>query len=751
MQKRQNTRVSIAVRTALVAASGVAAAQAQNAPPDQDLQEVVVEAKYRPDDQTVATGLRLKLVETPQSISVVSQEMLKQFNAASAYDAANMIPGVSQGAQAFGEERLLVRGQTPEGRINGVNMLLEQWVDAYALDRIEVVRGPATVLYGVTGEFGGEINQVLKKPTSDFHADFEFKSGDFMRRRIEGDVSGPVPDTDGRLKVRVVGAYSNSGIPQELVVPANNVDKLLSVAATYDFTASTQASVYLYQQDRHFDPTDGCPMAQTASGQLYIPTSIPTERWYCNDPFESHGSWRNQFAVASVTHEFANEWHLDAKVARSSVTRTADYAFGFGPASANGLSSTDITLYSYTDREDQHAVTSDLSLTGKFDLFNRTQQFLAAVEYQKLRYSRDHFQTFGLGVFNMFEDGGLGILADGSPIPPIPSPVYVGVALNDTKEVRGSLQLLLTPLDRLHILVGALADHNDESAGSVPVSGTPTSATLSQTNIVSRLAITYGLLSDKGKWLSDANAYFNYSEGVSPNVGVFNHAGEPLTAPQHEKSYEVGLKTEWLSGRVDASVAGYHSTVTNRPVTNFTGVGTAGGFFSSVLGGRDTYDGVDVEVIGEVLPGWNLELNYAYIRALLDSQLLKTQLAVSSVPKQQAGLVTSYEFLEGALKGFIVGAAVVTQIHSPLIDNDSAIFGGKYDPRNQLFMDFTKVDFRASYAGFSGRLKGLEVSANLYNAFNTRTFYSLSQTPDFSNTVSRPRTLTVGLRYSFGH
>lgn len=756
MQTRHRFGIAIAVRTALMAASSVAAVQAQESqPPQEQLQEITVEAKkYLPNDQTIATGLRMKLLETPQSVSVVSKEMLKEFDASSAYDAANMIPGVSQGAQAFGEQLLLVRGQTPEARVDGALIMQsstsQNWLDAYALDRIEVVRGPATVLYGVTGEFGGEINQVLKKPTSDFRANFGFKSGDFMRRRLEGDVSGPVPGTDGHLKIRILGAYSNSGIPQHLVVPANNVNKMLSAAVTYDLNPNAQASVYFYQQDRHFDPTDGCPMAQTADGTLYIPTSIPTDHWYCNDPYESRGSWRVQFALASLTYALTDDWHLDAKVAHSMVTRTSDYAFGFGPAGANGLPSTDVALYSYKDREDQHVVTSDLSLNGKFDLFNRTQQFLAAVEYQRLPYSRDHYATFGLGVFNMFEDGGLGTLADGSRIPPIPSPEYVGVALDDTKEARGSLQLLLTPLERLRLLIGALADHIDETAGTQPVTGTATSASLSQTNVVSRAAITYDLVREKGPLLSHANAYFNYSQGVSPNVGVFDSNGNPLTAPQQENSYEVGLKTEWLGGRLNAYLAAYDSSVTNRPVTNYTGVGATGGFFSSVLGGQDTYEGADFELIGEIVPGWNVEFNYAYIRALLDSLLLHTQLAVASVPRQQAGVVTSYEFLRGPLRGLNLGVALVTQVHSPLIDNDSAIFGGHYDPSNQLFMNFTKVDFRASYAGFSGRLQGFEISANLYNAFNARTFYSLSQTPDFSNTVSPPRTLTLGVSYSFG-
>ena len=750
MQKLHKTKVAVAVRTALMAISGLAVAHAQEAPQTQEaLQEITVSAqKYRPVDQTTATGLRLQLIDTPQSISVVDQALLTQFNAQSAYDAADMVPGVSQGAQAFGIERLTVRGQfLTDPRINGMSILQEEFVDAFALERVEFVRGPATVLYGTTAAFGGEINQVLKRPLPDYQATIAYDGGSFAQRRVEADVTGPVPGTDGRLKVRVVGAYSTSGIPQD--VPVKNESRMLSVAATYDFDPSTKISLYAYGSDRSYDPTDGCPMPQNASGQLYIPISVPTDRWYCNDPKNSFGGWRNDFGIASITHTFANDWTVDARVARETVNRSSNYAYGFGPAAANG----DVSLYSYADREQQSNVTADLSLNGKFTLFGQTQQFLAALERQTANYNRAHFASFGLGTFNMFQDGGLDILADGSPIPPVPSPdAYTGSQVSKETDLRGSVQLLLTPIDRWQILIGALTQHSNESNATVPASGPAAPpSTLVQTHTVKRLAVTYSLLSQKGPVLTDAKAYFNYSEGIVPVVGVFTAAGTPLTLPEREKSYEVGLKTEWLNGQLNADIAGYNSYVLNSPEVNFTApTGGSSGFFSSVESGRNTYDGLEFELLGELLPGWNVEFNYSFIRALINSPLLGQTLYVADVPKQQVGFFTGYQFRTGGLRGLLVGMSVVHKLHSPLIDDDVEFYNGHYDPRNQLFQDFTKVDFNASYKGFGGRLQGLELFANVYNAFNQRTFYSLQYTPAFSNPVSRPREWVVGVRYQFG-
>ena len=190
------------------------AAQAASEPAVQsELEEIVVSArKYRPKDQTSASGLRLDLIDTPQSISVISQEMMDLAGVRSAYEAVDMVPGVNRQGTGFGSEFLMIRGQElANPRINGIDAYSASYLDSYATERLEIVRGPATVLYGVTGSFGGEINQVLKSPSSAFSGDIGVEAGDFDRQRIEADMGGAIPGTDGKLKVRAVGAYSDCG------------------------------------------------------------------------------------------------------------------------------------------------------------------------------------------------------------------------------------------------------------------------------------------------------------------------------------------------------------------------------------------------------------------------------------------------------------------------------------------------------------------------------------------------------------
>ncbi len=758
------TRLSItrAIRIALCGLAGPALAVAQEQPapatsgPAVLDEEIVVQAKrYRPKDQTSATGLRLDLIDTPQSISVISQEMMDLAGVRSAYEAAEMVPGVARQGTGFGTENLIIRGQDAGNpRINGIAAYSSSYLDAYATERLEIVRGPATVLYGVTASFGGEVNQVLKSPSANFSGDIGFEAGDFDRQRIEADVTGAIPGTDGRLKVRALGAYSDAGMFQDLVQPTNNIDKLGLLAATYDFTDSTSFTVQAYRQERDLDPFDGCTLVEDENNDLSIPRSIPFHRFYCNDPRQSHARLENNFAIASLSHKFANDWRIEAKVARSSTDRDLNYVYGFGPAGADiegslYLSEGEIYFLSYAELTEDETLTSNISLGGEFELAGRTHEFLAALEYQSGDLKTTNYLSTSLGYLDMFEDGGKGILTDGTRIPMLPPPELAGIQNSDVKQLRGSVQLLLNPTDRLQVLAGALVQRSEQVDRNELVNDDDTRASLTQTDVVGRLGLTYKLLQQGEGSLSAANAYYSYSEGIEPNVGIFDKDGRALTDPQDMTSQEIGLKTEWLGGAVGSALALYDAELTNVPSTTFGQIGESG-TFSNVLDGKREYRGVEFEVVGEIVTGWNVALAYAHTETKIFSPLIPQRLAIANVPKDQVSLFTSYEFVAGPLYGLLFGVGIVHRIDAPLVDNANAIFEGDYDPKDQVLDTTTRVDFNASYSISRGPLAGLEVFARVRNAFDEKEYFSLSGHPGFTNTLEAPRQFTFGLRHSFG-
>src|ERR1700722_2057992 len=752
--KRAKISVAMAVKTALLGVPGAYIAVAGAAEPQPQLEEVLVYGKaetYRPENQTTATGLDLPLIDTPQSVSIISDEMLKRFDAQSIYDVAAIAAGVSQAGLAFGNENLLVRGQVPADRVNGIILpggAGLQYLDSFALDRVEIVRGPATVLYGITGAFGGEVNQILKKPQADYHADLEVEGGDFALKRYAADLTGAVPGTDDRLKLRFLGSYQTSGIPQETIDPDRNIAKMGMAAATFDFTDATSLYGFVYRSDKHVDPFDGCPLAQTTSGELYIPTSISTENYYCNDPKHTSERIIDMMESGTLTHRFGDDWTLKASSIGAEHILDIDYVYRFGPAGVSGLPSQDVFLYSYQEHVASNLSSANVTLGGKFDLFSRTHQFFAALQYQNLHESQYNYQSFGLGTMNMFQDGGKGILAGGGPIPEPPTAPLIASKYYRTKEVLGSVQALINPFDRFDILAGVLVQRLNQDANDQPTGGTFSHASVGETDVIKRLALTYGLIAGGGRVLTEAKAYASYSEGVVPNVGYFSATGEPLTDPQHMRSYELGLKSKWVDGHVDANLALYHSNVTNQPSGYFA---QGSNQFVYTLTGTSKFDGAEVEMLGEVTPGWNVALSYSHIKAIQSSQLLGTDLVVANVPRDQASLFTSYEFLAGPAKGLILGTSVVRSSHYALVSNDGFIHAGGYDPNNQVFWGATTVGFNATYKDFAGAVKGLEIYADIHNAFSARYYNSSDVYGDgaFGVSLSPPRAITAGIRYRF--
>jgi iron complex outermembrane receptor protein len=714
------------------------------------LDEIVVVAKrFRPADQTSATGLRLDLVDTPQSISVISREMLDVAGGRSAYDAIDMVPGVVKAGEGFASEAIQIRGQDSGApRINGIDVYSSSYLDGYALERLEVVRGPATVVYGVTGSFGGEINQILKAPTDTLLGNVGFEFGDFDRQRVEADVAGPIPGTSDKLRGRLVGTYGDAGLFQNTVVDTNDIDKLFYGTVTYDFSASTNVNLALLRQDRDIDPTDGCTLLLDADNRLSIPRSIPFGRFYCGDPKQNHATLTNDFGMVTLEHKLSNDWRFEAKVAASKTERFLDYVYAFGPAGAFDLADSEVYLLSYVEDTEDESLTSTLSLGGDFELANRTHQFLAALEYQTGEFTATNYLSTSIGYLDMLEDGGRGVTADGSPIPLIPPAELAGVQKSDVTEIRGSAQILFQATDRLQVLAGALVQRTDIEESNRVVDEPEKRDTLEQTDWVGRLGLTY-TLSEGGPFLSAAKAYYSYSEGFEPNVGIFDIDGNPLTDPQDMKSHEIGLKTEWLGGRVGSSLAIYDAELTNVPSTAFGEIGESG-TFSNVLDGKRQYQGVEFEVVGEMLPGWNAVLSYAFTDTEIFSPLIPQRLAIANVPRHQASLFTTYQFLSGPLGGLTVGASIVYRKDSPLLDNAFTIFEMEYDPSDQVLDTTTRVDFNASYTLPAGTFEGLELFARVYNAFDEKEYFSISGHPGFTNTIGPPRQVTFGIRYKFG-
>jgi outer membrane receptor for ferric coprogen and ferric-rhodotorulic acid len=729
--------------------------EADGAPPPGGADDVTAEViirgravKYRPDDQSSATGLAMPLIDTPQAISVITSNMLEVVGAQSIYSATDLIPGVTRDGVGFGFERILMRGiNNAFERLNGVELnSLNYTIDGFALERTEVVRGPATALYGVTGSFGGEINSVLKRPTKQTHLQAGFETGTYDKTIYTADLSGAIPGTGGALTGRVVGKYA--GFKPEVDLDIHNRKQTLLGSLSWELTPATSATVWQYHADRHIDPYDGGALFLEPNGQLALPpASIDPERFYYSLPSQSREHTQLDVSVLELLHTFDNDWRLKSETVYSNYKQQISYFYPFGPFGAYGNAQNNISIYTYDITRHSQDITTDLSLGGDFNWLGRKQSFFAALEGVEALEPNTFtlFNSEFTGAANAFQ-GGQGVYADGSPWVPVDRS-NLGIRQiqrRDVRDVKASFQLLLHPLDRVSLLLGALV-HRGKETDVVPIASSkvldpPHVQKIEFTKFVKRLGLVYDLIDSRGP-IDGVKGYFNYSEGFQPQT-IVNKEGHPEPFPQNMKQYELGVKGEFLDHAIGGSLAVYRYNITNVPA-GATPIGQFGAFGTTVADGEQKATGFEAEVTGELLPGWNLSANYAYADIYVANPEYTYTSNVANVPKHKGGVFSSYEFLQGPLRGLRLGADAVISGPYPLVQGLVNV-----QHWGQLYVNgYTRVDLNFAYRIFGDKQQGLELYTNVHNLFDRRVLYSKEGTPEFAIQFSDLRAVNVGLRY----
>lgn len=747
---------------ALAAAALVATTKARaspgdaDAPRDGELEAIEVRGvalKYRPDDQSSATGLALPLIDTPQAITVLTSNMLDVIDAQSVYGATDLIPGVNRDGVGFGFERIIMRGiNNAYERLNGVELdSLNYTIDGYALDRTEVVRGPATALYGVSGSFGGEINSVLKRPTRETKIQAGFETGTWDKSIYSADVSGSIPGTDGALTGRIVDKYDGY-VPEVHEPGVKDRKEMLLASLSYEFSPSTSATIWQYHGDRHIDPFDGGALFRTASGMLELPpSSIDPTKFYFSDPAQSNEHTQLNVSVLEFLHTFGNDWKFKSETVYTDYKQQISYLYPFGPFGAYGNPPNELSIYTYDITRHSEDLTTDMSLGGDFQWLGRKQSFYAALEGVEALDPTNFTLLNSVFTGAATSAGYRSTYANGSPWVPVDRGALGIRQIIDTnvRNVKGSFQLLLHPIDRLSVLVGGLVHHGIETDAVPIASGKVLNPENFQkirfTKFVKRIGVVYDVLDGHGA-VDGVKAYVNYSEGFQPQI-IEDKNGHPESFPQNMKQYEAGLKAEFLNHAVGSSLAVYQYKITNVPAGD-TAIGSFGAFGSTVADGDQKAVGVEAELTGEILPGWNMSTNYAYSDIYVANPEYTFTSPVANVPKHKAAAFSSYEFLEGPIKSLRLGGGVVVSSGYPLVQGlVNVTHWGQIDANG-----YTRIDLSASYKGFGGiteSLKGLELFANIHNLFDRRILYSKEGTPEFAIQYSDLRAFNVGVRYKY--
>ncbi len=229
--------------------ASAAAAQGQDPAAAEEIGPVVVTAaRYVSTDGTSASKSDIPLVEMPQSVSVISRDMIDLLNWTSLNESVRYSAGAT--GEAFGpDERydwLQVRGFDPIQFIDGVQAPIgsvnNTGTDLYGSESVEILKGPAAVLYGQSPP-GGIVNMVSRRPQTARGGEIELQGGEYSMWQVAGDLTGAISD---RASGRITALYRDRDTQVDFL---NSKRVFISPAVKFDIGEDTQLTLLANYQD----------------------------------------------------------------------------------------------------------------------------------------------------------------------------------------------------------------------------------------------------------------------------------------------------------------------------------------------------------------------------------------------------------------------------------------------------------------------------------------------------------------------
>lgn len=520
------------------------------------------------EEQPQVGKLNVPIQDTPYSIEIIDQNFMRDTGAKTIQDALLYNSGVYSGA--FGLDTrgdwAKIRGMDASFYLDGLRQIYGSYnsvrTNLYALESIEVLKGPSSVLYG-QGELGGIVNSVSKLPKEKQQGEIWAQYGSFHRKQLAFDVTGPATE-DGKLLYRVVGLERDS---QTQVDYVDDDGFLIAPSLTWRPTDDTSFTV-LFNRQRN----TGQVSAQ------FLPRFGTLERgsqgYIGSETFAGEPGWdkydREKTEVSLMfEHSFSDNWSFSttARYTESStVTREHWVNIGAVPDADGNVART-----IYMADAETRIFNLDARLQGQFDLGITKHNVAIGFDRQDALWEQDNYDsvTSGGGVIDIY------------------NPSY------------GNLNLgALNPEDRddnqIRQVGLYIADHME--IGPVVISGAlrrdwakNTGLAVTGPNTVSDENETTGRIGAMYRFDNGISPYASYAEAFTMNLGNDGTGSNSTLKPTTGTQREYGIK--YLSmDRSLAVTAAYFDIKQQNRISD-----------SSTPGG--------VEQTGAQVDGWELQIN----------------------------------------------------------------------------------------------------------------------------------------------
>lgn len=585
---------------------------------------------YTADWMRSGNGLVLSQRETPQSTSVLTRQQLDDRAITSVRDVMENATGMN--VQQAESERLSYysRGFSMDTfQFDGVNKPLG---DTYQFgdgniapviyDHVEIIRGATGLMTGV-GNPGGAVNFIRKRPTREFQGEFKLAAGNNDTYRGEVDLATPINES-GTVRGRIVGAKERRGDTMDLY--KKNREVLYGIVEADLAPATTLTLGGSVQRARPKGISWGGLPALDANGDAidWPKGQAMGAKWTRWDT-DTHDYF------TQLDHTFANGWNTRLSYTRLENSFDAPLLFTSGVPvvrKGNGLDSPTY-MRRYKGGSDQDVFGGVLD--GDFAAFGREHQFNVGLTHSMVKSWTKGWATSDAANYPVPD---VNNWTGDWPEPNWDIPELDQHKRNKQTSLYGTVRFGLT--DKLHLLTGARWTRWQGSESIVGEAG----YSHTYREVTPYVGMTYDLDDTYTAYVS----YTNIFQPQMVKTRDWNMAG-----PAYGHNYEAGIKAAYLNGRVNASAAVFQTD--QKDVAEYGGfdVERNDGWYYILDGTRTR--GFEVEVAGEVMPGWNTFLGYTY-RQSKDENGKKVQ---TTQPEQLLKLSTAYR-LPGAWRALTVGA-----------------------------------------------------------------------------------------------
>lgn len=652
---------------------------------------------YNPPDSSSATKIDAPLRDIPQTVNVVPAQVMRDQHANSLQDALKNVPGVSFSS---GD------GQRDQVSIRGFTAIADQYVDGFRddalyyrdlsnVERVDVIKGPAAVLYG-RGSSGGLINRITKKPGEDI-TQLGLSYGSWNDRRLELDLGRATES--GSMAWRLTGAVEKGDsyrdkqfLDRKAIAPS----AMLRLGEDTTFLIQTE-----FLEDRRV--TDfGIPAYHGR------PVDVDPSTYYGaeNARDVDYTQARVQSYAGTLNHRFNGTWSL------RNATRYYHYTLDRNntlPGVVNEAAQT-VTLNRSNVRREEHGWTNQTELTQRAQWGSVSHEILYGVEVGQQNKDLVNYSANNVATVDLFD-------------PVLPTlPMQVGG--RPSADNLGRFNTLglyvqdMVSLGEHWKMLGGVRHDRFEQKTEDRRSGARLSRTDSSWS--PRLGLVYQ---------PDAmqSYYVSWSQSYQPSGEAFSLAASNADlAPEKTTNYEIGAKYDFLDGKLSTTVSIFRLERTdikvNDPVTN-----------SLVPVGTQRTDGAEWTLSGDLGDGWRAMMGYAYLDARVTESIAKD--AGRNVEGKRATLTPRHAGNIWVTKdlgdGFGAGAGL-------------NLVGARYaNPGNTVRLPgYVTADVAAWW-----RKGPYAVQLNVYNLFDAGYIVSAHGTSPNLNMPGAPRNAMLSLQY----